>query len=130
MSTNLKTHVSASDFEADTVHSSSSFPSSRSARLFRVVDNARLALTVLALASGIVVLGVSADALMVYRETYLPEEFMLPLWPAKAAFNSNPTVAMVAAGTVIVAANSAVLLVSKVSVVCSSCILGGLQSVK
>ena len=70
------------------------------------------------------------DALMVYRETYLPEEFMLPLWPAKAAFNSNPTVAMVAAGTVIVAANSAVLLVSKVSVVCSSCILGGLQSVK
>ncbi|KAL2202033.1 hypothetical protein CC79DRAFT_1326229 [Sarocladium strictum] len=122
MSSHLKSQVSASDFEADTVHSAHGIsPTSRRARMFRLLDATRLTLTLVALACGIVILGVSADALMVYKGTHLPEEFNLPLWPQ--AFNVNPTVAMVAAGTVIVAANSAVLLVSKVSMLRSSVVL-------
>jgi hypothetical protein len=113
MTSHLKTQISSSDFEAETIS-----PPSRRARLFRLLETTRLALTLLSLAFGIVILGVSADALMVYQGTYLPEEFNLPLWPE--AFNVNPTKAMVAAGTVVVASKTAVLLVSKVSVVSSS----------
>lgn len=113
MTSHLKTQVSSSDFEAETIS-----PPSTRARIFRLLDATRVALTLLSLAFGIVILGVSANALMVYNDTHLGEEFNLPLWPL--AMNVNPLVSMVAAGSVIVASKAVVLLVSKVNALRSS----------
>lgn len=110
MSSNLKTEISTSDFEADTTRSMSL---NGKARVFRILDGTRIGLTMLALCVGIVVLGVSASAVDTYRDTHLPQEFMLPLWPED--FNLRPTVAMVACGSIVIAVNAIALLVSKVS---------------
>ncbi|EHK47546.1 hypothetical protein TRIATDRAFT_157437 [Trichoderma atroviride IMI 206040] len=81
-------------------------------RLLGIVHNSRIALTVLALAAGITILGVSANGLLVYHETYLPAEFHLSLWPAQ--FDLRPTAALIAGGVVVTVANVVSLFFSKV----------------
>lgn len=107
----LKTEVSATTFEAQSreleLHSK--------IRACRYVEGGRVALTALALIAGITVLGLSADALKVYNETHVPPEYLLPLWPAD--FDLRPTVALVAGGSIVVAANVVSLLASKVQMV-------------
>lgn len=76
-------------------------------RTLHLVDAARGALTAVGLLAGLSVLGVSADALATYRDTHLPPEFRLPLWPEK--FNIGPTIALVVCSAVIVVANGASL---------------------
>lgn len=76
-------------------------------RTLHLVDGVRCALTAVGLLAGLSVLGVSADALATYRDTHLPPEFRLPLWPEN--FNVGPTVALVVCSAVIVVANGASL---------------------
>lgn len=80
-----------------------------------LVHNSRIALTVLALAAGITVLGVSANGLLVYRETYLPADFHLSLWPGQ--FDLRPTAALIAGGVIVTVANVVSLFFSKVRAV-------------
>lgn len=76
-------------------------------RTLHLADGARTALTAVGLLAGLSILGVSADALAAYRDTHLPAEFHLPLWPED--FNAGPTVALVVCSTIIVVSNGASL---------------------
>ncbi|KAF7560026.1 hypothetical protein G7046_g4137 [Stylonectria norvegica] len=80
-------------------------------RLLHMLDNGRLALTVLALVAAITILGVSADSIAVYNATHVPDDFFLALWPAN--FNLRPTVALVVGSVFIIVANAISLLGSK-----------------
>jgi hypothetical protein len=84
-------------------------------KLARVVESARLGLTVLALLSAITIVATAGDALAVYNTTHLSQEYLLPLWPMD--FNMGPSVALVTCASIIVVASAASLLVSKVSAV-------------
>lgn len=81
-------------------------------RTLRMVDGARVGLTVLVLSMGITILGVSGDALAVYDATHVPHDFLLPLWPDQ--FNLRPTVALVVGSAIVVVASAVSLLFSKV----------------
>ena len=111
MSTSPKIEIPSSDFEEDShgVSLESRF------RIFHIVDNARLALTILALAAGITILGVSADSIAVYDATHVADDFLLPLWPAN--FNLHPTVALVAGSAIVVLANAVSIVASKTQTV-------------
>ncbi|KAF4452651.1 hypothetical protein FALBO_16142 [Fusarium albosuccineum] len=111
MSTGSKTEISASNFETDVeeIQHEPSF------RVLHLVDSARLGLTVLALAAGITILGVSADAIAVYNATHVPDDFLLPLWPAN--FDLRPTVALVVGSVLVMLANALSLVVSKIPTV-------------
>ncbi|KAL6871941.1 hypothetical protein J3F83DRAFT_713818 [Trichoderma novae-zelandiae] len=108
----LKNEISASDFEVEAQDATKQVRQQARLRLLGLVHGARVALTVLALAAGIAVLGVAANGLVVYRETYLPPDFHLQLWPAR--FDLRPTKALVAGGVLVVVANLVSLLFSRV----------------
>lgn len=112
ISTGSKTEISAaSNFEVDM--DDAQFESK--SRMFRLADSARLGMTVLGLAAGITILGVSADSIAVYNATHVPADFLLPLWPAN--FDLRPTVALVVGGTLVMVANAVSLVASKVPTV-------------
>lgn len=81
----------------------------------RLVDSARIGLTVFSLLCGLTVLGTSGDTLAVYNTTHLSSDFHLPLWPDQ--FDLRPTVALVVGSSILVIANIVSLLFSKVKVV-------------
>ncbi|CAM1502863.1 Fc.00g076390.m01.CDS01 [Cosmosporella sp. VM-42] len=101
------TEVPASNFDDD----SHDFQLESKERMFRIVDNARVALTALALAAGLTILGVSADAIAVYNATHVSGDFLLPLWPDN--FDLRPTVALVTGSAIVLVANVVSLLASK-----------------
>lgn len=109
--TDSKTEMPASNFEVD----SEDLRLDSKIRMYGLVNNARLALTALALAAGITILGVSADSVAVYNATHVPDDFLLPLWPSNLDF--RPTVALVAGSAVVIVANAMSLLASKTQVV-------------
>ncbi|KAF5658132.1 hypothetical protein FHETE_10049 [Fusarium heterosporum] len=111
MSIGTKTEISASNFETD-VESVRTEPSFR---LYRLIDSARLGLTILGLAAGLTILGVSANALTVYNATYVPQDWLLQLWPAN--FDVRPTVALVVGSAIVVVANLISLIASKIPAV-------------
>lgn len=108
----LKNEVSSSDFE---VEADDHYAASKLA-LIRLVNTLRVGLTVLALVIGVVVLGLGADTLAVYRATSLPEDYLLQLWPAE--FDIRPTNALIACGVIVLVANGMALGLSQVSAVC------------
>ncbi|RFU75656.1 hypothetical protein TARUN_6591 [Trichoderma arundinaceum] len=112
MSSSLKNELSSSEFEVEAQDLQLQSELQSKHRLIDVVHGSRLALTILALAAGITVLGVSANGLIVYHETYLPADFYLPLWPSQ--FDLRPTAALIAGGVVVVVANIVSLFFSKI----------------
>lgn len=111
MARQIHEKASASDFEVD----SQDLHLQSKVKTLRIVDSARVGLTLLALLMGITVLGVSADALAVYDDTHVHHDFRLPLWPDE--FNLRPTVALVVGAAIVVISNSVSLLFSKVQTV-------------
>lgn len=81
----------------------------------RMVDAARVGLTLLSLLCGFTVLGTSADTLATYNSTHLTGDFHLPLWPDQ--FDLRPTIALVVGSCIVVLASVVSLLFSKVQVV-------------
>ncbi len=116
MSSQLKNEVSVSDFEVSSEDSRAQSKLS----LVRIVDTLRVGFTIVALAVGAVVLGLSADALAVYNSTSLPADFMISLWPDE--FDTRPTKALIACGAVVIVANGLALALSKVSAVSAPCL--------
>ncbi|KAK4074379.1 hypothetical protein V8C40DRAFT_245400 [Trichoderma camerunense] len=112
MSSSLKNELSSSEFEVEAQSLQLQAQRQSNTRLINVVHGGRIALTILALAAGITVLGVSANSLMVYHQTYLPSDFYLPLWPSQ--FDLRPTAALVAGGVVVTVTNIVSLLFSKI----------------
>jgi hypothetical protein len=103
-----------SDFEEfDTPRQSTKAPAAR------IVEPVRLGLTLLALLSSIVIVGISAETLGTYHSTHLSEAYLLPLWPAD--FDIRPTSALVACGAVIVVFSALSLVVSMVPAVSDAC---------
>ncbi|AEO57763.1 hypothetical protein MYCTH_2143764 [Thermothelomyces thermophilus ATCC 42464] len=72
-------------------------------RTIRMTDAARAGTTLLALLTGLTILGVSANTLRVYQGTHVSRDFMLPLWPDE--FDLRPTLSLVAGSAVVVLAN-------------------------
>jgi len=87
----LKTQISASDISATST--------TVAPRATVLLSSAQLVLSAVALAAGVTVLGVSADALKIFDDTHLPSEYFLPLWPADV--DVRPVQGMVAAGTIV-----------------------------
>ncbi|OWO98731.1 hypothetical protein B2J93_8483 [Marssonina coronariae] len=79
----------------------------------RLVESAGLGLTVLALASAVVIVGTAGDSLGVYHQTTLGPEFPLALWPRD--FDLRPTVALVTGGTITLLSSAASLLAAKIA---------------
>jgi hypothetical protein len=104
---------------------SSSFPEfeireleqQKSIKMIRIVESARLGLTVLALLSAIVIVGTSAETLGVYNRTHLGQDFFLALWPTN--FDVRPTIALITCGVIIVLTSAVSLAVTKMLAVCS-----------
>lgn len=111
MSIGTKTEISASNFEAD----AESVRTNLSFRIYRLIDSARLGLTVLGLAAGLTILGVSADSLAVFHATYVPEDWLLQLWPAN--LDVRPTVALVVGSALVIVANLVSLIAGKIPTV-------------
>ncbi|OTB00103.1 hypothetical protein M426DRAFT_324515 [Hypoxylon sp. CI-4A] len=86
----------------------------RQLKKIRLVDSARIGLTVLALLCGLTILGTSSDTLVIYNATHLSSAFQLPLWPDQ--FDLRPTIALVIGSGIVVVANAISLLASKVRV--------------
>jgi len=103
----LKNEISLSEFEVDVYD----LKLQTKLRLIGIVHGLRVGLTVLALAAGIAILGLAADALAIYRQTHLPADFFLPLWPED--LDLRPAVALVAGGVVVAVANVVSLVFSK-----------------
>ncbi|KAL7795745.1 hypothetical protein V8C37DRAFT_27297 [Trichoderma ceciliae] len=112
MPSSLKHELSSSEFEVEAQDLQLQSQLQSKLRLINIVHSSRLALTILALAAGITVLGVSANGLLVYHETYLPADFYLPLWPSR--FDLRPTSALIAGGVLVVVANIVSLFFSKI----------------
>lgn len=109
MSSDVKGPVVASEFEVE-----SQDPQYRShVGAIRLVDGGRVGLTVLALLSGITVLGTSGHALDVYNTTSVSTSFLLPLWPDE--FDARPTVALVIGSTIVILTSIISLVFSKTS---------------
>lgn len=102
-----KTEVSASNFEVN----SEELQLDSKIRIFRLIDSARLGLTALALASGVTILGFSADSVAVYNATHVQDDHLLPLWPSN--MDLRPTVALVVCSAIVIVANVVSLIVSK-----------------
>lgn len=90
----------------------------KSTKTIRMVESARLGLTVLALLSAIVIVGTSAETLGVYNRTHLGQDYFLALWPTN--FDIRPTIALITCGAIIVLASAISLATSKVPAVCPS----------
>ncbi|KAM0819253.1 hypothetical protein AB5N19_05068 [Seiridium cardinale] len=99
MSQDAKAPITSSDFEVD----SQDLQRHSYYGILRLVDGARLGLTVLALLSGITILGTSGHALNVYNTTSVSTSFLLPLWPDE--FDARPTVALVVGSAIVVLSN-------------------------
>ncbi|KAI0005708.1 hypothetical protein F4779DRAFT_620930 [Xylariaceae sp. FL0662B] len=108
MSSEQKRPASTSDFEVE----SHDLPYQKHLKKVRLVDSARIGLTVLALLCGVTVLGTSSDTLAIYRATHLANDFNLPLWPNQ--FDIRPSIALVVGSSVVVLANILSLASSKV----------------
>ncbi|KAH6661385.1 hypothetical protein BKA67DRAFT_551044 [Truncatella angustata] len=107
MSHDTKGPVSTSEFEVDP----QDLQHHSHLRTIRLVDGARVGLTLLALLSGITILGTSGHALDVYNNTSLATNFLLPLWPDE--FDARPTVALVIGSAIVVLASILSLAFSK-----------------
>ncbi|PBP25237.1 hypothetical protein BUE80_DR003710 [Diplocarpon rosae] len=83
----------------------------------RLVESVGLGLTVLVLASSIVIVATAGDTLAVYNQTTLGPEFPLALWPRD--FDLRPTVALVTCGAIMTLCSVACLLATQVPVVFS-----------
>lgn len=83
----------------------------------RLVESARLGLTLLALLSSITILGTAGDTLMVYNTTTLAGAFGISLWPS--SFDLRPTVALVVCGALVTLFSAVSLAASKIPSVCS-----------
>jgi hypothetical protein len=105
----LRTQLSTSEFEGETQQ----LDYEAKARLFRLVDTARVVLTAVGLAAALAALGLSADTLLVYNNTHVPAEFLLPLWPDQ--FDLRPTHALIAASTIVIVVNSGSILASRIA---------------
>lgn len=105
----LKTQLSTSEFEAE----AASLQIEAKTRMFRIVDSSRISLAALSIALSIATMGLSAHALSVYERTHVAANFHLPLWPEK--FDVQPTVALVACSTLIMAFASVSILASRVA---------------
>ncbi|KND92659.1 hypothetical protein TOPH_02495 [Tolypocladium ophioglossoides CBS 100239] len=108
MSSSLKNEISASDFEVDA-------PDLRlmcKARIIAMVHNLRVAMTALALAAGISILGLSGNSLAVYKNTYVPDDYLLPLWPE--SFDIRPTTALVVGSAIATVVNVMSLCTSEI----------------
>ncbi|KAI0023132.1 hypothetical protein F4780DRAFT_776922 [Xylariomycetidae sp. FL0641] len=110
MSSERKVAASSSDFEVE----SHDLALRAHQKKLRLVDSARLGLTLIALLSGLTVLGTSANTLAVYNSTHLPSKYNLALWPNK--FDVRPEVALVVGSTLVTVANIVSLVFSKVRV--------------
>ncbi|KAM0472647.1 hypothetical protein ACHAPX_008608 [Trichoderma viride] len=108
----LKNELSSVDYEVEAQDAERHSQLQSKHRLLDIVHNSRIALTVLALAAGITILGVSANGLLVYHETSLPADFYLSLWPAQ--FDLRPTAALIAGGVIVTVANVVSLFFSKI----------------
>lgn len=95
-----KRQMNSSEFEVD----SHDLPIQSKVKTLGLLDNARTVLTALTLLSAVSILAVSADALSVYQATHLPDDFLLPLWPAD--FNIRPTTALVICSAIAVVTSS------------------------
>lgn len=107
----LKTQLSTSEFEVETQH----LDYEAKARLFRLVDTTRVLLTAVGLAAAVAALGLSADSLLVYNNTHVPAEFLLPLWPAD--FDLGPTHALIAGSTIVIVASGISIIASRIGAV-------------
>lgn len=103
-----KGNASSSEFEVDSrdLHLQSKVKTART------LDNARVAVTALALLMGLTVLGVSANTLSVYDRTHVAGDFLLALWPEE--FNIRPNISLVIGSVFVVISNIAALCFSKV----------------
>lgn len=110
MSIERKREMNSSDFEVD----SDDFHYQSKLKVLKTLESVRTALSIVALLTGITILGVSADALAVYKSTHIGQDFHLPLWPDN--FNVRPTVALVVGSAIVVVANAVGLLFGKVKV--------------
>lgn len=108
-SSSIKHEASSSTFEVDS-HNDQYLD--RQTKTFRLIDAARVAITALALLCGITIMGLSADAIRVYNTTRVQGSPLLSVWPD--SFDMQPTVALVVGSCLVVLANIAALLCSKV----------------
>lgn len=108
-SASIKHEASSSTFEVDS-HSDQYLE--RQTKTFKLIDAARVSITALALLCGVTILGLSADAIRVYNTTRLEGSPLLSVWPD--SFDMQPTVALVAGSSLVILANTAALLCSKV----------------
>lgn len=109
-SSSLKNEITASHFEVDI----NDEYLQRQIKMLKLVDAARIGITTLALLCGIVILGLSGDAISVYNSTRMSDDAAgwLSIWPA--SFDLRPTVALVVGSCIVTVANLAGLLCSKV----------------
>lgn len=107
-SSSLKNEITASYLEVDSKrqHLRKKITS------VNMIDGLRISITALALCFSISVLGISANAISVYNSTRLEETGWLSIWPA--SFDLRPTIALLAGSCVVMIANIAGLLCSKV----------------
>lgn len=113
--------ATVSTFEIDdSAHAQSPRPGSGQASTLvdspspsRILDTARLAITIVALLLSVAIIGVSADNLKTYKDTSLSREYELPLWPYD--FNRGPTEALIACASIIAVSSIVAVLGAKVS---------------
>lgn len=84
----------------------------KQSKMLRMVDAARLSITTLSLICGIVIMGLSSDAISVYNSTRISEAGWLSIWPS--SFDLRPTVALVVGSCIVTIANIAGLVCSRV----------------
>jgi len=87
----------------------------KATKMIRLVESARLGLTVLALLSAVAIVGTSAETLGVYNKTHIGEDYFLPLWPTD--FDIRPTIALITCGAIIVLTSAISVAVSKIPAV-------------
>jgi len=80
--------------------SHTAIPSS-SAQTYRVIESARLGLTILVLLLGIAILSTSADVVSAYNKTHLGSEFVLPLWGGNKQ-DARGEIAVLVGGVIVV----------------------------
>lgn len=105
MSSETKVQAAASDYEIDPQHAAA-------LKTIRLLDAARVGLTMLGLLFGLTILGTSADVISVYHSTHIPG---MPLWPSE--FDLRPAVALVVGSVIIVLASVVALACSRVTMV-------------
>lgn len=113
-----KTEISASNFETEDIENvrvDSRF------RTLSLVDNIKSALSVLALAAGLTIMGLSAHGVSVYHATHLPGDFLLPLWPAD--FDLRPTVALLVGSVIVILVNLLSVVMNKIKMVRNNSII-------